>query len=106
MRKVTETTVEAFINNTNKSCGNTTVQNVGGVDIEYRLHGNKIAIKNVMTGKVEISDCSWQSNTTRERLNGILRKYNGYIQQKNFVWYLTINGKTEVMESGKYYTIN
>ena len=108
MRKVTMTAIEAFTTNTKKSCSsNTTVKNHRGLDTELYLHGHKIAIKNIMTGKIEISNCGWKSNTTKERLNGILSIVGGGISQKKGVWYLTTaNGETVVMEPSKLYTIN
>jgi len=106
MRKVTEQTVNAFENNKDKTVGNTTVKNSRGVDTEMYLHGHKIAIKNIATGKIQISNCGWQSNTTKERLNGVISIVGGSISQKKGVWYLTANGETIVMESNTIYTIN
>jgi hypothetical protein len=105
MRKVTDQTVNAFTNNTNKTVGNTSVQNENG-DSVMRLHGHPIARKSP-DGTIMISNCGWQSNTTKERLNGILSIVGGGISQKKGVWYLTYaNGETVVMESKTIYTIN
>lgn len=81
MRKITSEAVRAFENNQNYKNSNTEVNSFG-----YFLHGNRIAYKD--GDKVYISNCGWQSNTTKERLNG-LRGVK--ITQKDFVWYL--NGK-------------
>jgi len=100
MRKVTEQTATYF--NTNGQYGKAKVSNTE-VDfmayysgapanqhdvILYSLHGNVIACKERQTGRLFITNCGWQSNTTKERLNAI-KGVN--IHQKNFVWYL--NGK-------------
>ena len=54
-----------------------------------KLHGNAIAYKyNDPKQTLSITNCGWESNTTKERLNALP---NVSIQQKNFVWYL--NGK-------------
>jgi hypothetical protein len=81
MRKVTRQAVQAFYNNVNFRSGNTTVENG-----KLYLHGNLIAKKE--NGNVYISNAGWQSNTTKERLNGLS---GVHISQKNLVWYL--NGK-------------
>ena len=70
MRKVTEQTVKAFLNDESKSVGNTMTD--GG---SLYLHGNKIAWR-LPNGDIEINMCGWGSVTTRERLNGLLRMMN------------------------------
>jgi len=83
MRKVTKETVNAFFNGYYLSKSNTLT--AGG---KYYLHGNLIAYfdndKNLV-----LNHCGWPSNTTKDRLNGIL-KHLGHegIKQKNYVWYL------------------
>ena len=53
------------------------------------LYGNEIAYRyNDVDRTLSITDCGWQSVTTKERLNGIP---NVQIQQRNFEWFL--NGK-------------
>tara|TARA_Y100001972_G_C7449800_1_gene230313 strand:+ start:213 stop:542 length:330 start_codon:yes stop_codon:yes gene_type:complete len=83
MRKITQETVNAFFNGYPLSKSNTLTASG-----KYYLHRNLIAYfdndKNLI-----VNNCGWFSNTTKERLNGIL-KYLGYegIKQKDFVWYL------------------
>ena len=92
-RKITVAAVNAFMAGNKFSSGNTTVtieqaefagfkQDV----VVMRLHGNKIAQR--IGNDIEISNAGWESNTTKERLNGIP---GVRIHQKNFVWFL--NGK-------------
>ena len=90
MRKVTETTVRAFLNGTKKKVGNTSTDGT-----RLMLHGNVIAKK--VNDKILITDAGWQSPTTKERLNGLLDILGKTrIHQKDFVWY---RGQ-EVFENG------
>jgi hypothetical protein len=51
-----------------------------------KLHGNEIAYRyNDPERTLSITDAGWQTNTTKERLNGIP---NVHIHQKDWVWYL------------------
>lgn len=85
MRKVTQKAVLAFVNGQNCKTGNNTVK-----DGKFLLHGNEIA--SLENGQLKLSDCGWQTVTTKERLNAILGYFDlGYIQQKKRVWYF--NGK-------------
>lgn len=85
MRKITNNVSNAFENNRAFKSGNDTVT-VSDESTQMRLHGNLIAEK--IKGKLFISNCGWQTNTTKERLNGL----SGVsIQQKKGTWYL--NGK-------------
>jgi hypothetical protein len=68
MRKITEQAANAFHNGRDFRSGNTQVNcRLGGV--ELTLHGNMIA-KNIGEG-LHINLCGWNTNTTRERLNGL-----------------------------------
>ena len=82
MRQITKEAVDAFLNgyyykksNMEVTCG------------EMYLHGHKIAWLDI-NGQLWVSNCGYQTNTTKERLNG-LPSVN--IRQINFTWYL--NGK-------------
>lgn len=87
MRKITEEAIEAFNYNEDFKKSNTQVM-TGGRQTELYLFGNLIAIKNIRTGELSITNCGYQTVTTKERLNG-LRGVS--IRQKQGVWYL--NGK-------------
>ena len=88
MRKITKESIEAFNNAKPFKKQNTEVQVLPNVTI-LKLHGNSIAYRyNDPKRTLSITNCGWESNTTKERLNGL----NGVsIQQKKGVWYL--NGK-------------
>ena len=82
MRQITKEAVDAFLNgyyykksNMEVTCG------------QMYLHNNKIAWLDI-NGQLWVSNCGYQTNTTKERLNG-LPSVN--IRQINFTWYL--NGK-------------
>ena len=86
MRKVTEQVVKAFLDSEYNACGNTSTDGQS-----LWLHGHKIARKT--DEGIEINNCGYQTNVTKERLNGILRL--GVFRfpvprifQKNFRWYL------------------
>lgn len=88
MRKITRQSVNAFITGQPFKGGNMLVEKCdydGAVTM--KLHGNTIAHD---TGQeVFITSAGWQSNTTKERLNGLLQTLNtGGIHQKNFEWFL------------------
>lgn len=92
MRKITQESVNAFMNGLPFKKANSEVQVIAtekGVPclLHLLLHGNIIAIRNTnkRTEKLEITNCGWESNTTKERLNGLP---NVSIYQKNFVWFL------------------
>lgn len=84
MRKITQQAINAFMNGEKFSSGNTTVV-LDKYLVFLSLHGNEIARRNAITGKLEISNAGWFSVVTKERLNGIpgVRIY-----QKRGVWFL------------------
>jgi len=94
MRQITRESVRAFLNGEkfNKSNMNVTVE--PNVTI-LKYQGNAIAYKyNDPNKTISITNCGWESNTTKERLNGIIDLSGlniGKIYQKNWQWYL--NGK-------------
>jgi len=87
MRQITQESVSAFLNNQSFRSGNMKVSPSNNKNYLY-LHDNIIAIKDINTGAISITNAGWQSNTTKERLNALP---NVSIYQKKGVWYL--NGK-------------
>lgn len=86
MRQITYDAIRAFENGYNFKRGNTRVivgQYYGEYSVRLLLHGNLIAERT--SNGVYIQDGGWQSNTTKERLNG-LSGVN--IVQRNWQWYL------------------
>ena len=91
MRQVTEQVIQAFLNSENKSVGNTSTDGQS-----LWLHGNKIARKT--DEGIEINNCGYKTNVTKERLNGLLqlgvfRFPVPRIFPRKFRWYLEVAGK-------------
>lgn len=90
MRKITEEMCSCLMHLQSKVKSNTTVTvplepNGSIVKSEMYLHGNKIATYHSPTNTLEITNCGWTSNVTKERLNG-LPGVN--ISQRKGIWYL------------------
>lgn len=83
MRKITIDSVNAFLNRQTFKRQNMEVTSFDN-SFYLKLHGNTIAVLHG-DGTLMITDAGWQTNTTKERLNGLP---NVNIHQKNFVWYL------------------
>ena len=84
MRKITRLAVDAFMSATPFKLSNTEVV-VDETSSVLRLHGNTIAVQLHGNGNIYITNCGWQTNVTKERLNGIP---GVNISQKNFQWFL------------------
>ena len=86
MRNITKEATEAFWNGTKFSKDNTSVHVDDSGNVYLSLYGNIIAYreKDVLT----ISSRGRQTNTTKERLNGILGRYSYGVYQKKHKWYL------------------
>jgi hypothetical protein len=83
MIKITREAVKAFFVRENFRKGNTRVE-VTDEGTKMFLHNNLIA-KIDKNRVLSITNAGWQSNTTKERLNGLP---GVRISQKNFEWYL------------------
>jgi hypothetical protein len=90
MRKTTQQAINAFMASKSFKMSNTEVvineHSAGGTITQLYLHNNLIA-EHSDTG-LRITNAGWQSNTTKERLNGLP---GVCISQKKGQWYL--NGK-------------
>ena len=85
MRQITKESVNAFMNDKTFNKQNMSVEILPNVTI-LKLHDNAIAYRyNDPKRTLSITNCGWQTNTTKERLNALP---NVSIQQKNFIWYL------------------
>lgn len=90
MRQITQQSVNAFFEGVNFKKANMRVENRGD-EIFLYLHDNMIA--HLQGVELFITTCGWESNTIKERLNGLLDKYGlGKIQQKAGKWLL--NGES------------
>lgn len=74
------------------------------------LHDNQIADICMKTDTMLISDCGWQTSTTKSRLNALLQWYtpNGtHIYQRKHRWYLDYgDGDVIEMKEGAHYLIH
>ncbi len=106
MRKITELASNAFYNEKDFNLSNTRVYFDGlGGGFLY-LHNNLIAEIDYRSNKLKISSAGWETNTTKERLNGILNEKLLYITQKDFVWYLCETGTKNKVEFKKGNSLN
>ena len=88
MRKITNDSINAFMNAKEFKRDNTHVEVLPNVTV-LKLHNNAIAYRyNDPERTLTISNCGWFTPTTKERLNALP---NVNIYQKNFKWFL--NGK-------------
>ncbi len=89
MRQITIDSVNAFYNNKPFKRNNTQVE-VTTNQVIFKLHNNVIAKKSISTSKIEITTASWNTRTTRERLNGfenvVVRKIKGKLYLNGNLW--------------------
>jgi hypothetical protein len=104
MRKIETAMNQAITSGKDWKSGNTTVAHRDtefGIVSDVRLHGNLIA--SVGNYGITLHDGGWRSNTTKSRLNAILRA-NGRpgdgIFQKDYKWFIQYDGNVEPFESG------
>ena len=98
MRQITKDSISAFNNAVAFKRDNTEVKVLPNVTILY-LFGNAIAYQyNDPERTLSITNCGWDTATTKERLNAIC---GVNIQQIKGIWYL--NGK---QWDGEYIDIN
>lgn len=94
MRKITQLAINAFLNGQNFKLDNTEIKVYDSMyedepqRVGFYLHGNIIAVKELLSNEIKITNAGWSSNTTKERLNGIP---GVRIHQKNHQWYLNGN---------------
>jgi len=96
MRKIESQMNAAISKGINWKNANTEVVNIDGVSFVY-LHGNKIA--EVGDNFIRLFDGGWQSNTTKSRLNAILKVHglkNEGVYQKAYKWFLRLSDNTSI----------
>jgi hypothetical protein len=90
MRKIERLMNDAISNKVDFKSANTEVIYYTGNDIsDVYLHGNLIA--RVYAHSIELMDGGYQSNTTKSRINAILKVHGlpgEYVFQKNFNWFV------------------
>ena len=85
MRVITKQSIKAFMNAEPFKKSNMEVEVLPNVTV-LKLFGNRIAYRyNDPERTISITNCGWDTPTTKERLNALP---NVSIQQKNFEWFL------------------
>lgn len=100
MRKIERLMNEAVIEALNWKSGNTEVKTDADNVSRVFLHGNHIAT--IGDNFVQLFDGGWRTATTKSRLNSLLFAHgaNDHIFQKNFEWFVSINGQTDKFTNG------
>ena len=91
MRKIERLMNAAITREVDWKCDNTEVRNEDGLSKVF-LHGNLIA--EIGDTFLRLFDGGWQSNTTKSRLNAILREHGAggeCVFQKQWQWFITMN---------------
>ena len=98
MRTITEKSIEKFLNAETFKSGNTSVEVLPNVTI-LKLFGNEIAYQyNNPERTLSITNCGYETATTKERLNGLP---NVKINQIKGKWFLN-----DVEWDGKLIDVN
>ena len=97
MRKIERQMLQAIVDDKDWSKDNTRVESKDGLSSVY-LHGHKIAEYGGNDATIKVNNCGYATNTTKSRLNALINfvcdpTKNG-IFQKNWEWYIRINGDT------------
>lgn len=85
MRQITKDSINAFLQKRDFSKGNTQVKTEDGIT-RLLLHGNCIA--KIEDNILSITSAGWETNTIKERLNGLPLVH---IFQSNYQWFLNGN---------------
>ena len=75
----------------NRRQGNITIVRIA-FHYDIFLHNNRIAHINYNTRQVTISDCGWNTTTTKTAINNVLRQLGlkSLIFQKKGIWYINV----------------
>ena len=106
MRKIEAKMNQAIRQGEDLTMGNTKVRQYGN-GCEVKLHNHTIADINFDTGKAVITDCGYQTATTKSRLNAILSGLgtDAHLYQCNFEWFLSMGASEVDVESGSMHVI-
>ena len=97
MRKIERQMLQALVEVKDWSKDNTRVETNGHYSDVY-LHGHRIAEYTPSDSSLKVNNCGYATNTTKSRLNTLINfvcdpTKNG-IFQKNWEWFIRINGDT------------
>lgn len=103
MRVIEQKMVEAIRNRKPMRIDNTVVMHGEAVSTVF-LHNHPIAIFMWADNTVAVSNCGWDTTTTKSRLNAVLRTFcNTGIHAHHFVWYM---GKDEFRNGTRVPMVN
>ena len=106
MRKIETLMNSAISTKSDWSNTNTSVEYHPSENLsEVRLHGHLIAWYDHKENTLGISNCGWETNTTKSRLNAILTTfYRGVgIFQKNYQWFISDSRETNNVSSTRWF---
>ena len=106
MRKIETLMNKAISNKTDWSNSNTSVEYHPSENLsEVRLHGHLIAWYDHKENTLGVSNCGWETNTTKSRLNAILSNfyYGVGIFQKNFQWFIQDSRESTNISTKKWF---
>ena len=108
MRKIEEQMCDAVVLPKDWRSGNTSVHSTDR-GVLVRLFGNLIAQIQYDTQEVWVTDATWQTATTKSRLNALLSHlcHGSSIFQKRGDWFLVVAGscRCQLMEPGVKYAV-
>jgi len=105
MKKIDIESAKAFMEARKFKSSNTEVVVLPNVTV-FKLFGNEIAYRYNCPDKVlSITNCGYQTMTTKARLNAILSHYDSYIYQRKGKWILGF-GDSEFEWDGELIDVN
>tara|TARA_B100000902_G_C27129947_1_gene823087 strand:- start:567 stop:929 length:363 start_codon:yes stop_codon:yes gene_type:complete len=120
MRKIERQMIQAITNRQTWSNNNTRVvlwsgspittdPNHNKEEMRVYLHGHHIASYNTKDMSLKVNNCGYATNTTKSRLNALINfvadpTKNG-IHQKNWEWYIRINGDTHSFPDNEWVSV-
>ena len=104
--------LQAIVDNKDWSKDNTRVDHYyldGNYYSDVYLHGHRIAEYKHSDSSLKVNNCGYATNTTKSRLNTLINfvcdpTCNG-IFQKNWEWYIRINGDTHSFPSNEWVNV-
>ena len=103
MRKIEQQMNRAIANKADWNSSNTRVEYNNNTNCStIVLHRTAIAVYDHNSEAIKLNTGGWQSNTTKSRLNAILREvmFGTRVFQKNFNWFINYNNQTHDFNDG------
>ena len=98
MRKIERQMIQAIVDERSHWSKDNTRVECQGHYADIYLHGHRIAHYNRVDSSLKVNNCGYATNTTKSRLNALIDfvagAVNNGIFQRNWEWYIMINGDT------------